>query len=432
MSKHSLKKILIITYFFPPCNLTASQRTFSWAKWLHKFGYYPVVVSRKWEKKLNSIKDVSTLSSDGISHDKFENYEVYYLPYKGNLRDRVYQKYGDNKFVKLRQCLTFAELIFQYFTYKLIPFHNLYTFSKKIIQNEKFEHLIISGNPFILFKFGYLLNKKFGIKWTADYRDAWSTSKINDHSSSIFRRVIHKLDKIFEIKWVSTACSITASSEPIGKSIEAITGVKSYPLFNGISFEDFDVVKNTNKLKKFTIAYVGTLYHGQKIEVFCNAYKNFIDSTPNVKTELLFPGLAFFNDQESRIKSAMQGYEDYFECSDRIPREEILTLEKRAHILLHVAWQGYEGIIASKIYEYIASGTKILVAPSDEGAIKEIVTSSKCGEVITEENKILDFLISEYKHFKAGNIVQNDINQPCVQQFSRLRQVENLVSSILS
>ena len=53
-------------------------------------------------------------------------------------------------------------------------------FSKKILQKEKFEHLIISGNPFNLFKFGFLLHKKFKIPWTADYRDAWSTSEIND------------------------------------------------------------------------------------------------------------------------------------------------------------------------------------------------------------------------------------------------------------
>ena len=174
------------------------------------------------------------------------------------------------------------------------------------------------------------------------------------------------------------------------------------------------------------------MYDGQKIEVFCNAFKKFIDSTPDVKTKLLFPGLAFFGDQESRVNKVMEGYEDYFECSDRIPREEILTLEKRAHILLHVAWQGYKGIIASKIYEYIASGSKILVTPSDEGAIEEIVNSSGCGEVMTKESKIIDFLNREYANFKEGKITQNDISQPQIQQFSREKQVESLVKSALS
>jgi hypothetical protein len=432
MAQNSLKKVLIISYFFPPCNLTASERTYSWAKWLHKYGYYPVIISRKWEKKLKSLKDVSIPSSKGVLHEKFDTHEVYYLPYKGNLRDKIYRKYGEDKYGKIRQTLTFFELIFQFFSNKVIPYENIYTFSKKLLQKEKFEHLIISGNPFNLFKFGFLLHKKFKIPWTADYRDAWSTSEINDNSSSIFKKIVHKLDEKFERKWVSTASSITASSKPIGKSIEKITGVKSYPIFNGIVFEDFDIVKKSSKFDDFTITYIGTLYDGQKIEVFCDAYKKFIDVTPNVKTKLLFPGLSFFGNQESRVDAIMKNYESYYECSDRIPREEILTLEKRAHLLLHVAWQGYKGIIASKIYEYIASGTKIIVAPSDEGAIEEIIKLSGCGEVLSKKHELVKFLKSEYQNFKKGETSKNDIKKSSVQQFSRQKQVESLVNSVLT
>jgi len=432
MAQNPLKKILIISYFFPPCNLTASGRTHSWAKWLHKYGYYPVIVSRKWEEKLKSLKDVSIPSSEGVLHEKFDTHEVYYLPYKGNLRDKIYRRYGEYKYVKIRQTLTFFELIFQFFSNRVIPYRNIYTFSKKILQKEKFEHLIISGNPFNLFKFGFLLHKKFKIPWTADYRDAWSTSEINDNSSSIFKKIIHKLDQLFESKWVSTAHSITASSKPIGKSIEKITGVKSFPIFNGIEFDDFDVVKETSKLEYFSIAYIGTLYDGQKIEVFCEAFKEFIDLSSDAKAKLLFPGLAFFGDQKSRVNALMKGYENHLVCSDRIPREEVLTLEKRAHLLLHVAWKGYKGIIASKIYEYIASGTKIIVAPSDEGAIEEIVKLSECGVVLNKKDEIVEFLMLEYKKFKNGEVSHNDINQPNIQQFSRQKQVESLVNSVLS
>ena len=33
--------------------------------------------------------------------------------------------------------------------------------------------MIATGAPYLLFSFAYLLNKKFGIKWIADYRDDW-------------------------------------------------------------------------------------------------------------------------------------------------------------------------------------------------------------------------------------------------------------------
>lgn len=427
-----MKKILIISYYFPPCSLTAAERVDSWAKNLHKFGFYPVIVTRKWENRLKTLKDISIPTSDGIVHEKNNKYEIYYMPYTGNLRDKIYNKFGEDKFSLIRKSLTFFELFFQFYYTKALPFSNLYKQSKELLKKEKFERLIISGNPFIQFKFGYLLNKKFNIKWIADYRDAWSTTEIYDTDSTVLRRFIHRLDCKFEKKWVSTAHKISASSGPIGKSIEKITGVESFPLYNGINFDDFNKVRTLEKRKKFTITYIGSLYDGQKIEFFCEAFKKLIEEVPGIKVQLLFPGLAFFGDQESRVKTALKDYESYFECSERIPREEILKLEKEAHLLLHVAWQGFQGIIASKIYEYIASGTKILVTPSDNGPIEEIVSSSKCGVSISDPDILLTFLKTEYQLFLDGKTEKNDINTKDAQQFSRLKQVEELVAKAIT
>ena len=52
--------------------------------------------------------------------------------------------------------------------------------------------LLISGNPFVQFKFGYDLNKQFGIKWIADYRDDWNTSELESN----FGKVKQFVDKL--------------------------------------------------------------------------------------------------------------------------------------------------------------------------------------------------------------------------------------------
>ena len=55
----------------------------------------------------------------------------------------------------------------------------------------------------------------------------------------------------------------------------------------------------------------------------------------------------------------MLGYESFYSTSLRIPKSEILEIAKELKpILLHVAWKGFDGIIASKIYEYIGSNEK--------------------------------------------------------------------------
>ena len=56
-----MEKVLIISYFFPPCNLTASRRALNWAQNLREFGYDPIVITRKWD---HEIKNPSDLGKD--------------------------------------------------------------------------------------------------------------------------------------------------------------------------------------------------------------------------------------------------------------------------------------------------------------------------------------------------------------------------------
>ena len=123
----------------------------------------------------------------------------------------------------------------------------------------------------------------------------------------------------------------------------------------------------------------------------------------------------------------MEGYSDYYKTSLRIPKSEILKIEKESHLLLHIAWKDHAGIIASKIYEYIGSGSKIIVAPGDGGSIDEIVRTSKSGLIFEDVNSIFNFLCNEYELFlNGGELNQTDIDLRM--QFSRENQVMKLGS----
>lgn len=423
-----MKKILIVSYFFPPCNLTASQRAFSWAKYLSGFGYHPIVITRRWDEKINTLSDISRSTAQEVLHETKEGYEVYYLPYRSNLRDLLFVKYGDKKFSGLRKTLTFFELLLQHFFPFVIPYKNIFCFAQNIAKKDpEIKLAIISGNPFNLFRLGYQLNNKYGVKWIADYRDAWTTSEINFINRSKIFRIINVLDGYFEKKWCSNASVITASSLPIAEGVSGITGVKGCALYNGFVKEDFEGI-SVAKFEDFTVTYVGTLYDGQKVEIFCEAFRQLIDSEINARVKLLFPGLAFDAEQRARIDRVMKSYEKYYECTPRMDRHKVLTIEKQSHLLLHVAWDEQKGIIASKIYEYIASGSFALVVPSDRGSIQEIVEKSGSGICLSTVPEVFEFLKQEYKNYLQGKFRIIDTNMPSVLQFSRQNQVKVLAA----
>ena len=210
-------KVLILSYFFPPCNITASQRALSWAKYLSNYGFYPIVVTRNWERPVQLPTDLHYNTQPEIIHEQFGTYEVYYLPYKQSFRDKLYTFKNKGKFLRIRQVLTFWELFMQNFFDFVIPFHNFYTFSKHYLsRNKDIKLMIVTVNPYVLFKFAHKLKKKIPyLNWVADYRDDWNT-RLESHwynNYPFFKKWMASIEKKSEIKWTSTASFITSVSE---------------------------------------------------------------------------------------------------------------------------------------------------------------------------------------------------------------------------
>jgi len=421
-----MQKVLIISYFFPPCNLTASQRAYSWAKHLNKFGFYPIIVTRKWEKHVRSYVDCHYATSDGDLVEKHDNYEVHYCPYSPNLRDRLHTS---GKLFLIKKFLSLLELILQNINIKFCSFNNIYVKADELLNTQQeISAIIISGNPFIQFKFGYKLHKKHGIPWIADYRDAWTTSTIANTVNNPIKKLLNFYNQYFEKKWVSSASFVTASSDPIAESVSKLVNVSQKAIYNGYDPEDFESIKSINSTTQhFQIAYIGTLYDGQKIEIFVDAFKKFIDQL-NPNCTLLFPGLEIDKIQHQRITELLHGYEKYYTTTGRIDRKEILNIEKESHILLHIAWPGYEGIVASKIYEYIGANRKILVVPGDNSTIDKIVKESKAGVILNNMQDTFEFLCNEYEKFivNPDNFVLNSKNSS--DKFTRKHQTSELGS----
>ena len=132
-----MKKVLIISYFFPPCNLTASQRSMGWARYLKKQGWDPIVITRNWDNHIATPNHIHKDSGVELIHKVTDEYEAYYLPFKGNLRDRLYSKYGNTRFYLLRKVLSFIELLGSNFHKAFIPYSNLHAFALDYCKDPK-------------------------------------------------------------------------------------------------------------------------------------------------------------------------------------------------------------------------------------------------------------------------------------------------------
>jgi len=425
-----MAKIIIISYFFPPCTITAAQRISAWAKYFNLFGLYPIVITRNWEHPVINQADILKPGGDKIIHEKHENYEVYYLPHKGSIRDKLYYKLAASRWAFLTKPFTVLELMGQNYLDLFTPFKYLRNFAKNLLEKDnEIKKIIISGNPFILFKFGYQLKRKFPrLDWVADYRDDWSTSGIVSNNGFL-AKLIRRIEAKSEKKWLSNFQFITSVSPFYTEKIGAFINKRGLVHYNG-----FDEVQSENLIpqkKDFIIVYNGTLYPTQHIEGFCEVFIKLIKEFGHIHFKLKFPGLAFDLIQSRRVTEALKGYEANVEITERIPQKEVIKIQQQAHALLMIAHHNIKGVTSSKLFEYFSVQRPIIVYPNDFDVLENLVQTTNTGFVCNSSDELYISLVKLIQQFEMYGNTSCVINEEELFKYSRKNQCRSLVNSLI-
>jgi hypothetical protein len=421
-----LKKIIIISYFFPPSNFAGGYRIDFWAKNLNKYGYKPIIITRNWNNGQFELTD--KIINNNYSHEVYDEYEVHRMPYRQSLRDKL-NNYSNNKLlIVLRKSLSFFELILSNFSIYFIPYNNLYFKARKILCENKnqYHSLIISGRPFQSFYFGYLLSKEFNIKWIADYRDEWNSYE-NTIKHSFIEQIIKNLESKSEKKWVSNAVFFTTVSEQIVTLTKEFTNKNGFSVMNGYDPNEFNFDYQISKSNdEFNITYNGTLYNTQDISIFISAALKLIDDYLNqINIKISFIGISIDNNQTNRILKLISGYEKYFILTGRIAKKDVIKIEMQSDLLLIPAHTNIKGWYPSKIFEYFACKTPVLLCPSDSDVIEEFIIKSGCGVIANNADECYR-VIKNMIEKKLNNVeVVYDFDIKYSSRFTRDNQTKN-------
>ena len=434
MQNSQKKKIVILSYFFPPCNLTASQRAFSWAKLFINFGYYPTIITRNWNLKITKPQDLHLNCGTEVIHEIYSEYEVYFLPYKSNLRDRLFTKNVTGIKSILQKILTFFELIFQNFFLWVLPFKNIYEFSLKYVsQNKENIHgIIVTANPFVFFKFGYLISKKTNVKWIADYRDDWNT-RVNNQwysGSKILSCVAKPLEIWAEKKWLSnSSCFISVSDNYVYKIKKFLNVSDGFTIYNGFISSDFDIEFTPKKPKTFVFSYNGTLISIQKIEIFLDAFKILVKEFENELTLIVnFIGTGFEIEQEKRILNYTKGFNKNVNVTKRLTRHEAIALQKSADVLLLVAYGDVKGSPGTKIFDYIALEKPVLLCPTDNDVMEKIMKETGQAIICETSEEMIEIFKPIISNYINESVIKKNFNAVAMKNYSRMNQTKLLAN----
>lgn len=443
-----MTKVLILAYDFPPFVSVGALRPYSWYKYLNEFGIYPIVVTRQWNNRYGSNLDYIDKSvSNHTEIEETPQGKIIKSPFFPTIANKLMLKYGENKLVFLRKIISAFFEIAQ-FVLPVGPKKQIYLAAANYLKNNKVDLIIASGDPYILFKYASQLSYLHSTPWIADYRDIWSQN--NYIKNSLFK----SLNKYFEIKTTKNASAVITVSKFLEANISKL--VKNKPFYilpNGFDPDAIEATKNIKqKSDVFRIAFIGSIYAWNPIEIFLSTLSKFVQQNKDVQLKLNFYGVnmyGFHFSLEELIEKKFPELSDYIHLHKKIPNDEVLKEIASQNLMLLF---NLYAVMGTKIFDYIGlkrailfcfendvdanlinyKNTNIETIPGmPENLQAELIRANQAGHIIVDAHHLLVKLDELYKEFKKiGYIPCHTINSEMYSRKNQVKQLSKIIYSI--
>lgn len=449
-----MRKILIISYHFPPDAEVGGIRPAKFVKYLPEFGWVPYVLT---------IKEKYIRTGDYERLKDLENARVFrtsvwpnFLQILMGLRDWCTGKLGlrqqsnskpsdnrrlpdgsqaDRSFSFLRRVLdSVFELPDKNVGWAIPAVWKGYWLIKK----EKIGVIFTTAPPSTVSLVGFILAKMTRAKLITDLRDPWWLHEGKPRSSRT--QFSDAIERWLENRITRSSQKIIATTEQYREFL-----ISRYPdmpkdrfctIWNGFDSSDFEFDSEPVKEKDhFIISYLGTFYYGRTPREFLQAAGELMkeEAIPMDCLEINFIGQTRYAEgisvEELIKKNELDG------CailSDKVSYKESLVQMKRANVLLLFAPEQYYAI-PGKAYEYLCT-TKQILCFAKEGATADLIRRTGSGLVVDPSDvgqikKAIQELYLSWK-LKTNRTCKFDIR--CFERRELTKQLSSLLSDVMS
>ncbi len=428
-----MKKVLMISYFWPPAGGPSIQRVLKFVKYLPAFGWQPLVLTVR-DGEYYAIDE--SLAADIppetkiYATDSLEPYGIY-RKFSGRKRENRIQtgilaERGGSWKEKLSTWVR-TNLVIPDARIGWLPF--AVREGKRIIRNEGVDLIFSSSPPATTQLIAKKLSRWSGLPWVADFRDPWVSHYANFGCRR--SRLTSMADGILERRVLTRADAVTAVSR---LDIKEDYAPKAPPLEkyhwipNGFDESDFvSFEKEKTGSRSLNLVYLGALDSSRRPAGLFAAIRKLEQSgevTPD-NFSITLIGSTRAEDLPSFVDA---GLEKYFEVIPYLPHRELFTRIRTDSLLLLLTYRR-DNHIPGKLFEYLRIGNPILACGSVAGEAAAILKETGRGRMFSYEDAegIVAFLRSQLSGDSRAIPAVSRVSEK-VAWFQRRNLTERLVS----
>lgn len=425
------KKILIISYYWPPAGGPGVQRWLKFVKYLPDFAIEPhVYVPDNPTYPLLDEKLVDEVSNKAIiiKQPIFEPYGLASIFSKNKTKkisSGIMPHQKKQSFVE-KAMLWVRGNVF-------IPDARVFwvkpsvTFLKRYLKEHQIDTIITTGPPHSLHLIGLQLKKELNITWLADFRDPWTT--IGYHKELKLSSWAARKHKALE-KEVMNSCDQLIVTSPTTKiEFEAITTKPIEVITNGY---DLEQVSKKPLDGKFTLAHIGSLLSARNPIILWKALQELIAENRVFKEQfqLKLIGAVSAEVEESIAKFGLSNHVNnlgYLSHDDAI----VAQYSSQVLLLIEIDSEETKCIIPGKLFEYMVSERPIIAIGPENADFAQIIKETNTGTFFTYNE--LESLKTQiqlcFEQYQQNNLKVFPVG---LQQYSRKALSEKLAKLLLT
>lgn len=426
--QHS-KKVLIITYYWPPSGGSSVLRWLKFAKYLHEFGWNATVYTPKNPEPQAIDESLIADIPESVKVIRKKIREPYTL-FKRLLRKPKGKSLAtafisdSNKKSMLNDISVWIRGNF------FIPDARKYWIkpSVRYLTNYLNRHphnvLVSTGPPHSMHMIAKGLKSRTGIPWLADFRDPWTN--IDYYSQLKLTRLADRKHHRLEAQVLKKADTIVTVSPTMTKEFGETGATSVHTITNGFdTTPGFTEVPKENK--HFTLLHVGSMPESRNPQVLWKVLGKITEEDPEFRKKLK---IELIGNVDCTILQSIEktGLTDSLVKLDHMPNREVLLKMAQASVLLLVInnTQNATGILTNKFFEYLSTKQPIIGIGPPKGDAAKILEDTGAGRMLDyqDEKGIEDYIRSIITDFEKGML---SVDVKNIDNFSRRNLTASLV-----
>jgi glycosyltransferase involved in cell wall biosynthesis len=436
MSEPGRKKVLILTYYWPPGGGAGVQRWLKFTKYMREFNYEPVIYTAENpeypsidESLYKDVPDNLTVLKTRV-WEPYNLYKRFTLKKKGHRINAGFLNKDEKKGPGERISVWIRGNWF-------IPDARKFWIKPSIryliryLKDHPVSLLVSTGPPHSLHMIACGVAGRMKLPWVADFRDPWT--QIDFYQDLLLGPRADRKHRLLERKVLMSANAVTVISNEMKRQFEGMGGNNIRVIPNGFDPDDFDdPVENQDRHSgrspdpEFSLTHIGTIVPSRNPETLWRVLSELVTENKDLAEHLIIRMVGAIDYSVSRsLEEANLG--PWVRTVNYLPHQEAVGLLKSSQVLLLLInnTSNAKGILTGKFFEYMNSGRPILAIGPTDGEAAQILKETGTGKMVdfNDRNNLKNLIFEYFNNYRQGGL---NINAKNINKYSR----KNLTGSM--